>query len=144
MLDFVKNKLRKISRLDEQDLIETVFENQGVKQLMIELNQVQMESKGVDSHDETLGNYSSVSVQKYGKEPGHIKLYDTGEFYNSMKVVTESHGQGAIITGDMVKPDRDLEIQWPYALGLDKDSLSEVRDVAKEIIIDEIKKDFSA
>lgn len=132
-----------MANLDEQDLIETVFENQGVEQLMIELNQVQLESKGVDANDETLGDYSPVSVQKYGKEPGHITLHDTGEFYNSMKVVTESHGQGAIITGDMVKPDRDLEITWPHALGLDKESLSEVRDVAKEIIIDEIKKDFA-
>lgn len=34
----------------------------------------------------TLPEYSQTSVMVYGKEPGLIKLYDTGSFYNSFNV----------------------------------------------------------
>lgn len=143
MLNFVKNKLKKLSNsLDYDNLIDKVFEDKYIQAQMIDLNQSQMMDKGIDSKGYTLGNYSIVSVAKYGKTPGHITLHDTGEFYDSMKV--EISGEQAVITADMEKPDKDLEVIYPKALGLDEESLQEIRSMAKDIIRTEARQAFAA
>lgn len=41
-------------------------------------------SQGLMSDDNFLPDYSFRSVFRYGKTPGPIKLYDTGDFYRGM------------------------------------------------------------
>lgn len=41
-------------------------------------------AQGLMSDDNFLPDYSFRSVFQYGKEPGPIKLYDTGDFYRGM------------------------------------------------------------
>lgn len=40
---------------------------------------------GMKSDGSFLPNYSSVSITKFGKKPGKIKLRDTGDFYEGIK-----------------------------------------------------------
>lgn len=146
MLNFAINKLKKLSLiLDQDDLAEKVFENETVQQKAIALNQSQMYDKGVDSVNDTLGEYSfrtvAIKTQK-GQRTDHITLRDTGEFYDSMEATPD--GPTITITGDMKKPDTDLEVIYPKALGLNEESKGEIREMAKPIIRREIHRAFGA
>lgn len=141
MLKYVKNKIKKISKLNEEALVEKVFNDHDVQDEIIELNKKQMFEEGIDAKGDSLGEYSKVSVEVYGKRPGRIQLYEEGNFYNSIKVKV---GNGeASVTGDMQKQERDLSIQWPDALGLTDESKRKVRVLGKEIIKDNIRSSFN-
>ena len=43
-------------------------------------------AQGLQSNDQYLPDYSFRSVFQYGKEPGPIKLYDTGAYYRGYKI----------------------------------------------------------
>ncbi len=118
-------------------MVEQIIDQSGLQAQLIDFNQAQMMDKGIDSAGDSLGEYSIISVEKYGKTPGHITLHDTGAFYNSMKVLTGS--EGFVIFGDTIKDDKDISIQWPQALGLTQDSISEVLPEIKEGLREKIR-----
>lgn len=122
MFGRLKSIAKNISSIDPNKMVEEIIELESVQSQLIDLNQSQMMNQGVDSRGDTLGDYSQISITKYGKQPGHITLHDTGEFYHSMKVLTGS--DGFLISGDTVKDDTDLADRYPYALGLDSESVS--------------------
>lgn len=75
-----------IERLREykEDLIEMTVEILNDNASLIEdLNIAQLQ-RGERSDGEILPDYSPVSVMKYGKPPGPIKLFDTGAFYRGI------------------------------------------------------------
>jgi len=79
-----------------------VFEDEEIKSLMIEKNQGQLKDKHVRGDGTPITRiYSSVSQSKYGKPNSEITLYDTGEFYGSMKV--RSDDSGVTISGQTLK-----------------------------------------
>jgi hypothetical protein len=51
--------------------------------LIEDLNISQLQ-QGMRSDGEVLPDYSPVSVMKYGKPPGPIRLFDTGAFYRAI------------------------------------------------------------
>ena len=97
--------------------------DEEVKQDIIKLNtKDQLFDKGIDSLDKTLGNYSQTSVNKYGKRPGHIQLFDEGDFYGSFVIhVTTDE---IVIKADTIKEDTDLSVRYGNdILGLTNDNL---------------------
>lgn len=140
MLKFVESRIKKIINLDENKLIEKVFKNKDVQNTMLDLNREQLYDKGIESDGTSTGQYRPYSIEqkiKLGQRYDHITLNLTGKVYSSMRVKV---GNGiATITADMKKPDRDLEIDWPKALGLTDESTKEIRSVAKEVYLKEVR-----
>ena len=76
-----------------EDTIWITAMDEEVKQEIIRLNtKDQLFDKGIDSLNRSLGVYSKTSVNKYGKRPGRIQLFDTGEFYKSFRVLIDKSG----------------------------------------------------
>jgi len=123
--------------------IEAMKQGQVSAQI-IDLNQKQMYDFGVDSKGVTLGEYAPLTkmlkAQK-GQKISNVTLKDTGEFYDSMKVKFEFQ---ILITGDMKKPDTDLETIYPFALGLTEENKEEILPEIKERIIENIRKSIAA
>jgi len=126
-----------MKQLNPNRLMRDVVGDSQLKAQIIDLNQSQMFDKGIDAKGETLGDYSPISVSKYGKRPGHIQLKDTGEFYDSMKVGVEE--DKFIITGDTDKGDVDLAQVYPDVLGLTTESLDEIIPEITDRLTDKIK-----
>lgn len=126
-----------LNKINQNKMIEDIVSIGYVQTLIVELNQIQMEAKGIDSKGDSLGEYSKRSVEVFGKNPGHITLYDTGAFYDSMKVLRGN--AGFIITGDTIKEGGvDISKKWPDALGLTEESLTELRPVMQKEIVKNI------
>lgn len=127
--------------LNRDVIFKKVFDNKGVQQQVVDLNQSQMYDDGVDSKGDSLGKYSPFTIalkEKKGQRIDHITLKDTGEFYGSMQV--KAQRDEIIVSADMKKPDTDLEVIYPNALGLNEKSLSEIRDFTKPLFIEEVRK----
>lgn len=74
----------------------------------------------------TLPNYSPVSVAKFGKPPGPIKLFDTGDFYQGIKV--SANGSGLFIDDTDSKTPLLTEKYGDAILYLGDDSLAELKE----------------
>ena len=132
--------LKKLASLNPQEILRRALENTGVKQQIIDYNQEQMYEQGIDSAGESLGEYSHVTIkikQEKGQRIDHITLKDAGDFYDSMRIVTTD--KSALIEADMQKPDTDLEIIYPKALGLTEDSKNEIMPMIIGQMMKEIK-----
>lgn len=57
-------------------------------------------SQGLRGDGVELPDYSRVSVSVYGKPPGPMKLYETGEFYQGVEARADSDGVEIIGTDD--------------------------------------------
>ena len=132
----IMDYLRKIKNLQYEKLVSYVWNDKEVQQQIISLNtHTQLNDLGIDSEGVSLGDYSPVSVQKYGKPEGHIRLYDTGEFYESFKVVV--NGINAEITAKTQKEDVDLAEEYgKQIIGLTNES----KEVLTKVIIKVLKK----
>lgn len=133
--------LIKLTRLNPNEILSVSLDNPGVKQQIIDRNQEQMYEQGIDSKSESLGEYSPNTIkikQEKGQRYDHITLNDTGEFYDSMKVVPQ--GSGAVISADMQKPDTNLETIYPEALGLTEESKEQVKPILVSVMKREILK----
>lgn len=97
-------------------------------------------AQGLTSTGEYLPDYSFRSVFQYGKEPGPIKLYDTGAFYRGMKMD---------VTEDLYilesKDSKSTMLQNKYGkdiLGLGTDALNDYITVLRPAFIKRIKEYF--
>lgn len=99
MIDFFEQFKKKLTY---GKLLQALWSDIDIQKAIVELNtKDQLFNKGINSDGETLGNYSPVSVQNYGKPAGHIRLYDSGDFYKSFKVQRE--GEDFTIIADTMK-----------------------------------------
>lgn len=128
---------RNLQKINPNKEIEAILQEPQLQAQILDLNQAQMFEKGIDAKGDSLGDYSAASVDTYGKRAGHIQLYETGDFYGSMKVLTGT--EGFVISGDMVKPDQDLQKKWPDALGLTEESKSEILPEVLDRLVDKVK-----
>lgn len=140
MFGAIKDIGNNLQRLNPNRLMRDSIDDATLKAQIIDLNQSQMYDKGIDAKGETLGDYSPVSVAKYGKRPGHIQLKDTGEFYDSMKVGVEE--DKFVITGDTNKGDVDLANIYPDALGLTTESKDEIIPEITQRLTEKIKEEI--
>lgn len=97
---------------------------------------------GKDSKGNSLPNYSPASVNSFGKPPGPIKLYDTGDFQKSIK---PNFGNEAF---EMTATDeKTAMLQYDYGeeiLGVDQNNLDELADDVSGQVVFELKKHFGA
>lgn len=118
------DKLRDI-RDNIEVLIREVLEESAT---LIEDMIISQLEQGMDGDGNFLPDYSPVSVFKYGKPPGPIKLYDTGDFYRNVFIEVFDN---AFVTDDK-DPKRDkLVLEFGSAIV----KLSEPN---KQILIDHI------
>ena len=144
----------RVKLIDVNVLMYSLFKNAEFRKLIVDLNFFeQLGAKGVDAKGNQLEQqytgyktYSPKTIKlkkEFGRGLGaitdHITLYDTGEFYKSGKV--EFKDGSFIITADTIKDDTDLIDAWGEdILGLNEESLSELRQMAIEIIIPTIQR----
>lgn len=73
-----------LARLQKVDIrLDMVIAMEETAQEATDQQRLQL-SQGLTSEGDYLPDYSFRSVFQYGKEPGPIKLYDTGAFYRGM------------------------------------------------------------
>jgi hypothetical protein len=110
-----------MEKLFEEALNDEEFRNEVIRILI----QDQLE-QGIDGYGKELPEYSEISVNVYGKEAGPYKLYDTGEFYNSI-TIEKIDGSGIVIFGDTNKGRIELMMYSESILYLNNDSLNELK-----------------
>lgn len=81
----------------------TMDDNPFLNDLVVELNTKGQLSAGLLADGGQLPDYSKASVEMFGKTPGPIQLFNTGEFWKSWTV--ELTLSGFIIDANAEKPD---------------------------------------
>lgn len=128
MLGRVNKILNRAQNIDPDKVWIFAIDEQ-VQDEIVRLNtQDQLFDKGIDSLNDTLGDYSPITVtikRRKGQKTSNITLKDTGEFYDSFDVVVKR--DGLEITADTMKEDNDLaEMFGIDILGLTDDSLDKL------------------
>jgi hypothetical protein len=141
MFDQIKRICRNVKKLDSDKLLKVTFNQPEVKEQVSQLQKSQMYDDGVDSKGATLGLYSDASVNVFQKPAGHIRVYDTGEFYDSIKI--KSDNQQIVINANTLKVSWDGTIdlldRWKYLLGLNEKSLSEIREFILPLVREQVR-----
>jgi hypothetical protein len=129
--------LNRTKFITANELSLSVFVVPDIKRLIVRLNTVdQLYNQGIDVNDKIIGTYSYltalqtgeehyiynglVSVKKVG-EP--YTLYESGEFYESFKVLIKDGG--FVISANTMKGDKDL-MDYGDILGLTTESKYEL------------------
>lgn len=79
----IKGLLRKVESMNTDKVIDSAFDQTLTD--LVGLNQDRMLA-GVRSDGSEMPHYSNRSVTEFGKEPGPIRLFDTGIFQESISV----------------------------------------------------------
>lgn len=141
MFENLKRVCKNAKKLDSDKLLKKVFNDPAVKEYVATLQQNQMYDDGVDSKGVSLGDYSDASVKIYGKPDGHIRMYDTGAFFKSIKIKSQS--QDIVISANTIKTAWDGAIdlldRWVNLLGLNEKSLSRLREYVLPLFIAEVR-----
>ena len=86
-MDALKNILKNFSKIDEGNILFfTMEKNIFLQDLVAELNTKGQLYKGLLSDGGQLPDYSKASVEMFGKRPGPIKLFNSGEFWKSWNI----------------------------------------------------------
>lgn len=141
-LEALANRIKAITVLE---VLKHLSEDKSFTDLIIELNtRKQLFDKGIDSTGRQLsdigGNYSPYTLQLHPEKiEDKITLFDTGDFYESFRVFYSSGN--FVISADTIKDTSNLIEDWGVnILGLTNESLSLLREKAKEIIIPYVRK----
>jgi hypothetical protein len=117
----------------------------GVQKRIIELNTIdQLFNKGIDALGQSLGDYSQVSVEVFGKRAGHITLRDTTEFYNSFVVLVLKDRliiRANTIKNDPIKGTTDLTDRFgEEIIGLTTENIEKISEIILVNIIEYVKR----
>jgi hypothetical protein len=143
MFEGIIERFKKLSELDENQLIHDALEDTTLQAQIIDLNQKQLYDKGIQSDGTETGQYALKTIQykqAFGdswKTPGntsHITGNDTGETYDSMRVENkpDEFEITAIDRNDFFKRE-------PQGLGLTEESIEEIQPEIAELIVNKIK-----
>jgi hypothetical protein len=98
--------LKRITKLNYNDMMQAIWEDPIVQEKIIELNTDGQLWKGRDAENKEFPEYSYVSKDLFDKPDGPIRLYDTGAFYDSFRIIVK--GTVAEITANSMKEGVDL------------------------------------
>jgi hypothetical protein len=119
----VNRLIQNARRLDPVEAWQLAIDKQ-VQDVLITLNtQDQMFTRGIDSNEDSLGQYSEVSVSVYGKPRGHIRLYDTGNFYESFRIEVDDTGLTIKVDDTSIYDEPLTEVYGIDILGLTESNL---------------------
>lgn len=124
-----------------------VLNNKQVKDLIINQNtNVQLRQKHVDSLGNTLFNqYSNRTFYGKGDELGRdgkpYEVFNTGDYFDTFKIEV---GEGYIIINSNPKKGEDslFEMYTEDLEGLTDDSLTRLKELAKELYVNWIRKNI--
>lgn len=147
LIDF----LEKFAKFDLDKAIQEISNTQEFKNEVVRLNtREQLFKEGINSEGRLLedigGEYSPFTKrEKLRKTPpqpvDRVTLNDTGEFYDSFKVIV--FRGGFEITADPIKESGSLFVEWgPEIVGLTMESKEIVGEIYREALIKDLEKRF--
>jgi hypothetical protein len=131
-------------------IINILIKKPEFTKLIIELNTFeQLHEKGIDSLGVSLGNYAATTIEGTAQFAGraerglrfdHITLFDTGDFYQSFKVIVRNNNDDFfLIDADPQKEDTNLFQEWGEDIvGLTQESI----DVLSAKLVVELQKEL--
>lgn len=135
---FLMKNIRSILKVE----LDKQMERAEIKTYITVLNVKQLK-EGKRSDGISLPDYSETSVKIYGKPAGAIKLFDTGDFYNSIEAKTEK-STIKLISTDPKYTQADINLRGRYGkeiLGLTEKNIENVREkIISPLIIEIIQK----
>ena len=131
----IHNLRTRICHIDLNEATEAALKARGND--ISELNRDQLR-EGKTANGLTLPPYSANSVSKFGKQPGPIKLLDTGAFYEGIK--PEFAKTDFTMNGKDQKTDMLQDRYGDDIVGLSKDSIEELAQDSLGQIQFEIRK----
>lgn len=103
-------------------MFKTMSDNPILEKLAIQLNQEKQLKFGLTANDGFLGEYSDVSIEIFGKDPGPIQLKESGIWYDSFEVILQE--DGFFIDALEERGDTNLFVEFGEDItGLNDDSL---------------------
>jgi len=90
------------------DLVTDAFERENLKEYVIKKNQEQLFKLGEDSEDDSLGEYSAVTVEHkkaLGLPYDRITLKETGAFFSTITIILTK--TGIEFTANPIKKDEE-------------------------------------
>lgn len=103
--------------------------------------QVDQQLSGKDANSNTMPDYSYVSVENYGKQPGPIKLRDTGDFHQGIYIKVKGDAITFSSTDDKTKMLEDRYKKKGFdILGLNTESKVEYLKDLQPVFVDKVKK----
>lgn len=142
MFEDIKNQLSKFEELDENELLKVALDDSTVQAQIIDRNQHQLYDEGIQADNTPTGNYAPITVAYYkplaaseGRDgrSDHITGKDTGETYNSMRVLNGS--DGFVIAAE----DRnDFFSREPEGLGLTNESIEYITPQIADLVNERI------
>lgn len=143
MFGAIKAKAAKVKALNQDKLLNEIFNEPTLQAQIVDLNQHQLYDLGVQADGTETGLYSLKTIaykQMKGDARGvpgksdHITGLDTGLTYDSMNV--KSMPDGIVINAN----DRnDFFAREPKGLGLTKESIAEIIPEVREQLIEKIR-----
>jgi hypothetical protein len=143
MLDRVINRLKRMSKVDATPIIQSILQDAELQKHIIYLNTIdQLFEKGEDSLGRKLedvgGSYSPYTIMKKlekGQPFDRVTLKDTGEYYDSYRIVAPSGADYIMIITNPIKEGKNIEQEWGgYIVGLNQEN--------KQWLIDEVRERF--
>ena len=113
------------------------------QETIADYNRMQL-NRGMRADNTYLPDYSEASVEMYGKLPGPIRLYDTGKFWNSIKIKTTEDTITILNTDKKYLPPIDLRGTYDQSIiGISKDNLDDfLESRIMPALFDELEKLF--
>lgn len=144
MLEGLIEYFKKLSKIDENQILHDILEDKTLQAQIIDLNQHQLYDEGIQADGTETGQYALKTIQykqAYGDSRGipgntsHITGNDTGQTYDSMKV--QNMPDSFLITAE----DRnDFFAREPEGLGLTNESIDEIIPEIKDEFIKKVRK----
>lgn len=136
MFEVFKRMQKNVLELNTNAIISEIIAQPLINSEIIDAQKAQWDI-GLEADGSFMGNYSPISVSKYGKPDGPIKLEDTGATRESIKVLIND---GSFTTAaDMDLHGVDLAAIYPAALGLTSESLAELMPEIKSNVIEKVR-----
>ena len=134
--------IKNINKLNINKLLNELLRTNDVQNFIIDLNtRKQLFNKGIDSNDETLGEYAPYTIQLKIEDNlpiNRITLYQTGDFYRSFKIkVKKDYFE---IDANPEKGDNNLFDDFGIdILGLNEDSKEKLINYLLPLLLENIK-----
>ena len=141
MFEHLNNILNKAIKLDENAIWFRVMDRETQWEIIRLNTHDQLFDEGIKSDGTSLPEYSPTSVNVYGKPSGHIRLKDTGKFYQSFLV--KVNATGFDIVADTLKDDTDLAERYGIdILGLTEENEAVLARMLRDKYIEEIEREI--
>jgi hypothetical protein len=133
--------IKNIEQLDESKIFVDVAQLETTREVIAESQREQLQ-RGERPDGSLFPDYSPVSVSMFGKEPGPIKWFDDGEFYESINTKADENEIkffDAITTGDS---GEEINLEQDYneqILGIQDDNFEDIRQTFAEGYIEQIR-----